>query len=221
MIRRLVLRSVVCLAVTSGSEAGARSAGAQRTEAGARLGQAWSSVTWDVPGPDDSYANQHRRTVGGGMFVRRTLWRGVSLQPELLVARKGFERTEPTVHSAYLEAPLLLRADAAAGAVRLFLLGGPAVAYEVACRVSYRQAGRNGRDCNARGQLPPSTATRAVDVSAVLGGGIAVRAGRGGLVVDARHTRGLRDVGDDPLSHARMLNRSTAVSLGYGAPLGR
>jgi hypothetical protein len=194
---------------------------AQRTEIGGRVGWASSYVAWEAPGPIDSYSSQNRRTVAGGVFVRHTLWRGLSAQPELLLVGKGFNRTEPMVHATYLEAPLLLRADYHADELRLFVEAGAALAYELRCRVSYMTlAGPFEGDCNTPGPVALSTATRRVDLGRIFGAGLALRAGPGSIVLDMRHTRGLRDIDTNP-GGERMLNRSTALTAGYAVPLHR
>jgi hypothetical protein len=196
---------------------------AQPLEVGVRAGRTWSSVTWDVPGPNDSHSNRSRRAVAAGAFARLRLWRGVSLQPELLLVEKGFERTAPTLHPTYLEVPLLLRVDTRGARLRGFLVAGPAAAYELRCRVSYATtSGPVSRDCDESvAQAALLTTTRALDLGVVVGGGASLRAGRGRVVLDLRHTRGVRDIQRLPQESARTLNRSTALRLGYAVPLGR
>jgi hypothetical protein len=144
-----------------------------------------------------------------------------SLQPELLLVQKGIERTQPTHHSTYLELPLLARADFGGPRLGGFALGGAAVAYELACRVSFVSvAGSYRGDCDSPNVAVRSTATRDWDVGAVLGGGMTFQLGVGRVTVDARYTQGLRDMGV-AVPGEQMLNRSVALTAGYAVRLAR
>lgn len=222
------LPSPGALALAAALALTARAAGAQPVEApveaGVRAGASWSSVTWEVPGPQSSSANRSRRGLAAGVFARWPLRGALSAQPELLVVQKGFERTEPTLHFTYLELPLLLRADVGTGALGAFALAGPAVALELRCRVSYVawRYGPYAGDCDAPGPLSTvrATTTRAWDVGGVLGVGATLRVRAVRLVVDARYTHGLADVQPGPGQEAT-LNRSAAVTGGVAVPIPR
>lgn len=197
-------------------------ADAQSVEVGARAGVTSSSVVWETPGPISSRSNRSRRGLAAGVFARWRLTPGFSVQPELLVVQKGFERTQPTHHFTYLELPLLARADFGGRRLRGFVLGGPAVAYELACQVSFVWYGFGpySGDCDAPSPAGLTTATYAWDASAVLGGGVTLRVGAGRLIADARYTHGIRDVGLAQPS-GQMLNRSVALTAGYEVPFSR
>lgn len=218
--RRSVPRTLLAAAALLAAGA-PHAVGAQLVEVGTRTGVTSSTVVWDTPGPQSSQANRSRRALTIGAFMRYRLASAFSLQPELLLVQKGFERTQPTHHFTYLELPLLARADFGGRGLGGFLLGGAAVAYELACRVSYVSVtGAYRGDCDAPNGAVRTTRTRDWDVGAVLGGGVIYPVGAGRVTLDARYTQGLRDIGVG-VPGERMLNRSVALTAGYAVRLSR
>ena len=205
----------------------APSAHAQVREAGLKVGGGNSSMLFffgscppEAGGGcvDSAQPNQPRRAIAAGAFVRFVLHQGLSVQPELLYAQKGYEVTGPTLHLSYVELPILLRADVRATeakGVRPFLYGGPAPAVLVSCTVfgttvqgSYRER------CGEAESTPPRDDPAAYDLGLVLGGGL----GYGRLALEMRHTRSLIDIRAWEGAE-KSTNRALTVLLGYSVPL--
>ena len=170
----------------------------------------------------DGQAERARRGFAAGLFARFPIAGRVSLQPEALYVQKGFEETRPTLHVEYLELPLLLRVDLAelGGSVQPFVLAGPALAVQL--HRSY-----SGGPCVDPVPLCELDVDVLVteyddprmDLGVAVGGGLAVRAGPGRVVLEARHTRGLRDAEIEGVRGTRSLNHANTLTLGYALPL--
>ncbi|HEV2130589.1 MAG TPA: porin family protein [Longimicrobiaceae bacterium] len=205
----------------------AQSAHAQVREAGLKVGGGNSSMLFFFgPCPpevgrgcaESAQPNQPRRGVAAGAFVRFGLRRGLSVQPELLYAQKGYEVTGPTLHLSYVELPFLFRADLRAPearGLRPFLYGGPAPAVLVSCTVFGTTVQGPYRDrCGEADATPTGTDPAAYDLGLVLGGGL----GYGRFALEVRHTRSLIDIGAWKGAE-KSTNRALTVLLGYGVPV--
>lgn len=215
-IRRAAGLAVVLMLAT------APAAAAQRLEAGVRLGASRASMIFhsarcapeDAPMcVDTASPNRPRSAPTLGLHLRAPLAPRIALQAEALHLGKGYQRTEPTLHADYVELPVLLRLEVAPRR-RIFLLGGLAPSLRVSCRVTI---GTRRERCVDTAS-PVGAELRGWDVGLTLGGGLARRAGRGTLEVEARHTRGLVDSRGWSDSD-RSVHRLAALTLAYSVPL--
>lgn len=165
---------------------------------------------------DNSWSTDHwdRHTVGGGVYVRKTLWRGLSVQPGLQVVGKGHGRQPPqTAHSTYVEAPVVLRLDKQIHAAHLFLIGGEALGYQVQCwHSAITISGYYKSGC---AESPPiAEPMRSGDVSFIVGVGTAIDIGHRSIVLDIRHEESQRDISADP-GHPHHYNTLDILTLSY------
>jgi hypothetical protein len=190
---------------------------AQSLELGTRAGRIWSDERWGHYSDGQwGSSNKSRLTYSAGAFVRRQLWRGFSIQPELQILGKGYSYpTEPTRQSTYLEAPLLIRLDKRIHSVRLFATFGGAFAYELQCTVtSHTIKGYYKDDCDGPSPIDQPTGTRATDLSLTGGIGTAIDVGRGSVTLDLRHEESQLDVSTSRI-YSPMFNMVSGLSIGY------
>lgn len=170
----------------------------------------------------DLVANERRADGAGVWYVR--LGRGAfSLQPELAWAAKGGRSRhmiETTVYAPdpgpgaarigldvrihYVELPLLVRwSPARRGALRPYVVTGPAVAFKLSSEASLKSGAATARAPHSgmrmanifeRAGTISGPNYRAVDLGLVGGGGITIGAGAFRAVLDARYEYGARSV---------------------------
>lgn len=140
------------------------------------------------------------------------------VQPEVhLVTRGGAyspeENYEERLRLEYLELPLLLVLPARIGSLEPYAFGGPLLALETRCRLVVEEEGlKTNLGCDA---LREDLFNRRVfDWGVAAGAGIGRQIGAGKLMLEGRHTWGLRDISDDGAT-ARVLNRTILVAIGY------
>ena len=161
-----------------------------------------------------------------GVFVRARLTRVLSLQPELLFARKGGRLTVgadttgdgvPDISGvadlelAYIEAPVLLRLSVPRhrGAISPVAFGGVAPAFRIGCAAGTTTStdGITLPDCQDKNVF----GLRGVDFGLVVGGGIQIQYSQSVVSLEARFTTGLRGIGQGPNS---VKNRTLGILLG-------
>jgi hypothetical protein len=189
---------------------------AQSVEFGPRLGFAYSTVSVESDGPDDTEESSLVGLVAGAFARFRPGKFG--LQTELAYVRKGasVDAAGETldIKLGYLEIPLLLVApiggqlNGASG----FVYGGPAVALEMGCKGTISDTGISA-DFDCDDQAFDLFDRAKVDVGATLGAGLRFAMGGGALIADARYTYGFVNLNKE--SGDKVRNRSAAVSLGY------
>jgi hypothetical protein len=146
----------------------------------------------------------------------------IALQPELHVVTKGASVSAPAperrdleqMRLEYLEMPLLLVVPVQVGALEPFVFAGPSLMLESRCRWVVREDGlRSTFSCDPApaGQV---FERRVFDFGAVVGGGASYPVGAGRLLLEARHTRGLRNIFSGQ-ADADAYNRTFTVLLGY------
>lgn len=154
----------------------------------------------------------------------------VAVQPELLVATRGASvnmppeapRDQEQLRLEYIEVPVLLVLPVRLGRAELFLQTGPALMLESRCRWVVREQGlRSTFSCEPTPARQVFART-AFDYGVVAGGGASYPIGSGRLQLEARHTRGMRNIhrGAGDLD---AYNRTYSVLLGYSvgwAPAG-
>jgi hypothetical protein len=159
----------------------------------------------------------------GGAFVRFGMG-GAAVQPELLYVEKGVSRPGHEVRLDYVEIPLLLMLPLGRGATVPFVYSGPAVSFEVGCRLS------DGADCfeNTLGDdeefsgagIGEGLPRRRHDIGAIIGGGVHLPLGPGALTFEGRYSFGLSDLRRGGEGEA-VRNRSGAVLVSYAIFIGR
>jgi hypothetical protein len=146
----------------------------------------------------------------------------IALQPELHVVTKGGTVSAPTserrdqeqIRLEYLEIPLLLVVPVQVGSLEPFAYAGPSLMLESRCRWVVREDGlRSTFSCDPApaGQV---FERRMFDFGAVAGGGASYPVGAGRVMLEARHTRGLRNIFSGQ-GDADAYNRTFTVLLGY------
>jgi hypothetical protein len=167
-------------------------------------GQSHSNIEWnsrircfDVC--DDGSPHYGRDANIFGVFYERKLTSVLRLEPELVLAPKGYgPGSSPAPYLTYLELPLLVHfSPPATGAsyTRPFLVAGPDLGYLIGCEVT--EPGVGPPSCNA--PLNRSSARfRPWELSAVVGVGFEHHFSKGTeLGIEARYSRSLSDVGYD------------------------
>ena len=153
-------------------------------------------------------------TVMGGHYRRH--FGPVAVQPELYMISRGatfaVEGNEERVKLEYLEIPVLLVVPVRVGPLEPYGFAGPWIGLETRCRYTYEEAGlKTNLGCESTSDMFDR---RALDYGFTAGGGASYPIGSGRLMLEARHTRGLRDIYDgegDP----EVRNRSFVAMIGY------
>jgi hypothetical protein len=143
----------------------------------------------------------------------------LNVQPELHVMTKGAAASMPVdvdddqIRMEYIELPVLLVVPFSVGPLEPYLMGGPALMLESRCRAFFRQDGlRTNVGCDPpRG---PLFQRRAFDYGVVAAGGAAYPVLGGRVFVEARHTRGLRNIYAGQ-GQATAFHRTNAFHIGY------
>lgn len=166
---------------------------------------------------------ESRVSVGGGVFVAHSLFRGVSIQVRALYTGKGAKTisiaTDPdgneigeitsTWKLDYVNVPVLLRLAVPIGPrVRPFVSAGPDFGFNVASEVK--------TELNGAGSLPNQDFdAKSPDVGIAGGLGLEFGVGSGWVFLDAQYTLGLSGA-FGTASPFQDKNRAWAFSLGYG-----
>jgi hypothetical protein len=159
-------------------------------------------------------------TFGGHVRLRLG---PIYFQPELLVITKGAQASQPSpafleedqLRIDYIDVPLLLAVPIRIGALEPYIAAGPTIMLESRCRSFVRREGlRTNLPCD-----PPPAGSNlfertAFDWGATVSGGLTYPLLGGRVLVEARHTRGLRDIYKGE-GAAEVRNRTTAFLLGY------
>lgn len=199
-------------------------ASAQGPVLGAKLGASWSNFKAD---PDDGVDQSQLTSFAGGGFLRFDLGR-IGVQPELMVVTKGSraedsdDAGEVKMKLDYIEVPLLLYVPLMQSSVTPYLIGGPAVGFEIGCKVE-AEFGTVGvsADCDdgeAEGEDFLGDRKK-VDFGAIAGAGLSIPMGPGSALIEGRYTFGLSKIVDSVDGNVK--NRSLGVMVGYSIPLGR
>jgi hypothetical protein len=189
-------------------------AGAQTITGGAMAGVGFTSlphageVLDQVVGSASTESSSKIGPLFGG-FVRLPIADQWSLQPELQFIVKGVTLTEAATGGSakasirYLEFPVLMRYQTSIGEHSVHLLAGPTFAVKAGT-----SAHLDGPNQTVDENIDP--AIRAMDVGLALGAGHDF----GRYFIDARYTRGLRDVATAAFPHADTLHNRTFALTG-------
>lgn len=211
-------------------------ADAQPSRFGGYVGSSMATISEGddvvVTGAEASVSPSRRIGLQFGVWMNRPLTSVFSLQPELHYTQKGVRyeaafadggdlgfptSAELSLNLAYLEVPLLLRADLgrAGTSTRPFLVAGPTLAYRMSCTLGV-DAGlfSFSSDCDsAEEEEGASLDLASTDVGGTVGAGLSMRRGTRDYTAMLRYTRGLRS-----LSSAQngVTNRNLSVLVGIG-----
>jgi hypothetical protein len=136
------------------------------------------------------FSHADRESFVLGVTYQQALNPWTSVQPELLLARKGWDNaSQPTLSTTYLQLPVLLRiaAQPRGAAIRPVLVAGATANLLVTCSYS------SGPACGDRDATRDHRVER-LDAGAVVGLGLEVALGSLAYTVEGRFERGLRDV---------------------------
>jgi hypothetical protein len=184
-----------------------------------------------------SFRSQLEPTYGatGGLFLEVPLSDYVSFRPEINYLRKGVSVSESfdldlgvvnlplgatvAYQSQQIQVPLLAKFTLGDGAVRPYILAGPAVSYAFDSRVRTRATALFSTqpmdlDLGTGGMLSDW------DASAIGGLGLSFPAGSGTFFAEARYEYGFTRQIQVPILNVNVRNRGASVSLGMTFPIG-
>jgi hypothetical protein len=159
-------------------------------------------------------------TFGGHVRLRLG---PVYFQPELMVITKGAQASRPEpdfleedqIRIEYIDVPLLLAVPIRIGTLEPYIAAGPTLMAESRCRSFIR---RDGLRTNLPCDPPPAGSNlfqrTALDWGVTVSGGLTYPILGGSAMVEARHTRGMRDIYRGQ-ARAEVRNRTTAFLLGF------
>ena len=149
----------------------------------------------------------------------RFRFRHFALQPELYMVSRGASGSgvaaDERVRLEYMELPLMLVFPVRVGAFEPYAFGGPMLSLETRCRSITEEDGLKtniGCDGQSTGNVFDR---RSFDYGASAGAGISRKLGSGRILLEGRHTWGLRDIYDDEAEDIEVRNRSFVFSIGY------
>jgi hypothetical protein len=157
-------------------------------------------------------------TFGGHVRFR---FGPIGLQPEVQVVTKGAtagtpaqQREDEQLRLEYIEIPVLLVVPIRIGDLEPYAFAGPSVMLESRCRWVERQQGLRSTFSCEPGPSPEVFTRRSIDFGIVAGGGAAYPVGNGRVLIEARHSWGLRDIHTGP-GDLQAYNRTFMVQVGY------
>jgi hypothetical protein len=224
LVRALCATTIV-VACAPGSASGQPMS---RTTFGIMLGGTSSRVTGLSSSSGDLFGGAHvtnRFGVRAGVFVNRKLTSLLSVQPELYYIQKGttLEATgtdggKLDLSLAYVEAPLLLRADFwAADTWHPFVVAGPSFAFRVQCRGTLTSDGYTGSGtCKELNDDPTTDLFVKSDIGTTVGIGATGTVARRLLMAQVRYGRGLRTIVNNPSAGLSPKNSVFSFIVGFG-----
>ena len=184
MHRRVVLAAAALLIVTGAPQLRAQAASSPRPTYGVLAGVNFSTLSGD----DVEGASSRSGFIGGG-FVTFHFHNGLGLEPELLYSQQGASSSDngTSLRMSFVQIPVLLRYDVRTHATaHPFFLAGPSIGIKVSCSASGEGV---SVDCD-RADLQ----TTGFDLGALIGAGVAFRAGKQSVSLGARYTIGTNDL---------------------------
>lgn len=141
-----------------------------------------------------------------------------ALQPELQMVSRGATASQSALDERmrleYMEIPLMVVVPFRLGAFEPYVFGGPMVSLETRCRSTIEENDlKTNFDCDDRSIN--SFERSVIDYGASAGAGVSHRLGSGRILLEGRHTWGLRDIYDGDAEAIEVRNRSFVVSVGY------
>lgn len=206
-MRRIGLLTIVALFIVTDP------ASAQRLAVGVRGGL--NVATADAAGAflNGDAGSSTGFHVGGVFDVAVASNFGV--QTQLLYSKKGLKDDGGTeVELTYVEIPILFTAKLP-GKISPHLYGGTVLSLESGCSIS--SGAVQNADCDNVAGAP---ATKNADTGILLGGGVALDAGLGLLLLDVFYNVGLTDISEVSADVDSIKNRTWYLSGGFLLPLG-
>jgi len=157
-----------------------------------------------------------------GAFLGADLHRLFRLQGELQYVQKGAEAEVDGVSGkfelAYIEllvpATLLIPVEGASVVPRVY--AGPAIAFELDCKVTAEEGGISlDVDCE-----DADAPTKSVDFGIFAGAGLDIMVGPGMITLDVLYNLGITDINDFPDDPLSVKNRTIQILAGYGFRFG-
>jgi hypothetical protein len=169
-----------------------------------------------------------------------------SVQPELLYIQKGYSiDLEETIMGRkfseksktgmnHIEMPVLAKASFGSEAVKAYINAGPSVGFALGGHYSYQSTGMFNMESSGKIRFGEGEDDETlyldtedynrIDVGMQFGGGVALKAGPGSLLLDARYGLGLSNFWKTPEGESsedyKSRNRVFAISVGYAIPFG-
>jgi hypothetical protein len=140
-----------------------------------------------------------------------------ALQPELQMVTRGAAATgmDTRMRLEYMELPIMLVVPVYFGAFETYAFGGPMLSLQARCRFTVEQNDlKTNLDCDDATEAG-SFERRTIDYGVSAGAGVSRRVGSGRVLLEGRHTWGLRDIYDGPDADLDVRNRSFIFSIGY------
>lgn len=151
----------------------------------------------------------------------------IAIQPEVQIVSRGAsienppEGTEERIRLDYMEIPLMLVLPVQIGDFRPYAFGGPMLSLETRCRSIVEEEGLTTNfGCDDASAEQNTFDRRAVDWGVSAGAGVSHRIGSGRILLEGRHTWGLRDIYDGAGEDIEVRNRSMVFMIGYVIPAG-
>ncbi len=127
----------------------------------------------------------------------------------------------------YIALPAMAKGKFSAGKVRLYVMGGPQVAYAIDGKVKAKETltinGESETEESSESIDWDDSALTRFDFSLVFAGGLELPLGPGAVIFDARYLLGLQNLNKekDDLFDQKIYNRGIGLSAGYRIPLGK
>ncbi len=176
----------------------------------ARVGVIGGFVSSNITtsGTNGTFSPSARSGFAAGVSVQGQLSPNLSLGPEAVFIEKGYRSTVGGVTGTfklnYIEVPVLLRLGAGAGTTRLFVLGGPSIAFKLSCSSDLSTgSGSIGGDCSSS----TNNNIKSADFSVMFGAGVSVNA----LSLSARYDLGLTDVYNNTSDNVSYRNHALLI----------
>ena len=193
-------------------------AAAQQTMFGVKGGVVVADVSVEnVPDLSDP---DTRKDIVAGAFLQVPIAGNISLQPEILFIRKGFESPDASAADLrldYVQVPLLIQYHLlSAGPVTPRLYAGPSLGFEAACTLfgSDVEGAEAESDC-----ADENIDTESADFGIAFGGGVDVSLGTIVVTGDVRYDLGVTNInGLEDEGSAK--NRAWEFMAGIGIPFG-
>lgn len=180
-----------------------------------------SIARFEGTGPEAAYWDEQLVTGTWAGHIRLRFWH-FTLQPELHLITKGAAASQPwppqlesdQLRIEYIEIPLNLVLPLRVGPLEPYVMGGPVLMLESRCRTFIVQDNlRTNLPCDPRaGEHIFERTIFDWGVTGAVGARYPLLGGR--VLIEARHTRGMRDVHRRP-GDAELFNRSFAILVGY------
>lgn len=189
----------------------------------------------DLSVDDDEGLDTRTGFVGGG-FISFPIGDFFAIQPEVLYSAKGAtldfvedgEQIDADIKIDYLEIPVLLvaRLTDQNSAVRPIVYAGPAVSFEIKCKLEGTATEGSvsasvSFDCDDPLAFDGDPIeTKGTDFGIVFGGGLEFNAGSAVIIVEGRYNAGLVDINDTSGDEDEVKNRAFSFMAGVGFPIG-